>query len=215
MEEVAKVIRGVVPSLSLNDGDLTAITSFEGTEFFRAPKPNAATTETLYRRYERAVHLADKLRLQELWVHGNDADILLVKVAHEQLVSGVLRRVIAHKMNADLLAKGIVVLALLQRSLSTMWRKSAKRLSPTLAAKGFKALFDLAWDYSEKVCPDDLEKRMEVFRQVVMQGYHYRRKGGGYALIVIPVMWPREADLPAGVDPTGLGDMYSAIVSVF
>jgi len=210
METIAEVISGIVKSVSLNDDDMAKITGYENTRFFLKETPKAA--EPSFERYRRAEQLAKALDLDELYVHCNDTDLLLVKVKNENLVSGALRRVIRSKMKADIFAKGVVVLGVLQRSTAN-WRTEAQRLPPIMTMEGFKTLIDFAWDLAQFIFPNDVDSQDALFKKLVYTGYYCPRQPGSYAVMAIPVMWPTK--FRKGIDPVGAGDMNSSTVVVF
>jgi len=98
-------MRGLIHSMGINDGELLEITSLPD---YEPPVTVTAGASAIYQRYERALRLATELELERLYVHGNDVDLILRRGGSP----GDMRA----EIEADLFAKGIVVLAVLQRT---------------------------------------------------------------------------------------------------
>ena len=98
-------IKGLIHSVGINDGELLQVTSLSD---YDPSVTITAGASAIYQRYERALRLAQELGLERLYVHGNDVDLILRKRGS----SGEMRA----EIRADLFAKGIVVLAVLQRT---------------------------------------------------------------------------------------------------
>lgn len=199
---VRDAIQGSVKSAGINQEELAQITgsgTFRGSPFFLAARRENETGPTGFvRRYERALHLAQAFNLDQLYVHGNDADLILVR--------GLPRGAVRQALLANLFAKGVVVLALLRRSQSD-WQKEAARMGIVLKKDGFLALLAMADAIAQDtflVHPDDRET---ILRQFAFNGYWYNRDPKGYSVVVVPVMWP---DLPPGLSTVGAGDAVSA-----
>jgi hypothetical protein len=195
---LAEALGGVVRSLGLNDAELIQMTDMA--DFQVALE---AGHSEMYRRYQRALTLAERLSLERLYVHGNDADLILRRDGSP----GAMRDEVA----ADLFAKGVVVLSVLQRS-GPAWQERARRLSPVLLWHGFEALISLASDLSAERHPD-LEQAYQRQLEVTLDaGYALAPRLGGYAVAVVPVMWP---SLPYSVHPGGAGDICSSVSLVY
>jgi hypothetical protein len=110
------------------------------------------------------------------------------------------------EIEADLFAKGVVVLAILQRSLED-WPSHAIQLAPVLLWKGFQALIAFAWDLV-----DQRGQGETLFKELIEAGYSLADSPGGYAVAVVPVMWP---PLPPGIYPGGAGDICSSVSLVY
>jgi len=195
---LAEALGGVVRSLGLNDAELIQMTDMA--DFQIAP---GAEGSEMYRRYQRALVLAERLSLERLYVHGNDADLILRRDGSP----GAMRDEVA----ADLFAKGVVVLSVLQRS-GPAWQERARRLSPVLLWRGFEALISLASDLSAERHPDlggAYQRQLEV---TLDAGYALAPRLGGYAVAVVPVMWPA---LPYSIHPGGAGDICSSVSLVY
>ncbi|MDZ7412668.1 MAG: hypothetical protein ONB15_03935 [candidate division KSB1 bacterium] len=106
----AQALRGVIRSAGINDGELLQITSLPD---YVPPVTVTGGASAIYQRYERAMRLAQELHLERLYIHGNDVDLILRKGGSP----GDMRA----EIQADLFAKGIVVLAVLQRTIGD-WR---------------------------------------------------------------------------------------------
>jgi len=190
---LAEAISGLVPSAGINDNELVLLTSLSD---FRVPvSPHKSA---VFQRYQRAVALAQRLGLQRLYVHGNDVDLILRQNGSPE----AMRR----EIEADLFAKGVVVLAILQRSLED-WPSHAIQLAPVLLWKGFQALIAFAWDLV-----DQRGQGETLFKELIEAGYSLADSPGGYAVAVVPVMWP---PLPPGIYPGGAGDICSSVSLVY
>jgi hypothetical protein len=190
---LAEAISGVVPSAGINDNELTLLTSLS--DFCVPVSPNRSA---IFQRYQRAVALAQRLGLQRLYVHGNDVDLILRQNSSPE----AMRR----EIEADLFAKGLVVLAILQRSLED-WPSQAIQLAPVLLWKGFQTLIAFAWDLVDQQGRDEA-----LFKELVETGYSWADLPEGYAVAVVPVMWPT---LPPGIYPGGAGDICSSVSLVY
>jgi len=100
-------LKGLIHSAGINDGELLQVTSLPD---YDPPVTVTARAGAIYQRYERALRLAQELDLERLYVHGNDVDLILRREGSP----GEMRA----EIQADLFAKGIVVLAVLQRTIS-------------------------------------------------------------------------------------------------
>jgi hypothetical protein len=195
---LAEALGGIVRSLGLNDAELVQMTDMA--DFQVAPE---AGRSEMYSRYRRALALAERLSLERLYVHGNDADLILRREGSP----GAMRDEVA----ADLFAKGVVVLSVLQRS-GPAWQERARRLSPVLLWRGFEALISLASDLAAERHPD-VEQAYERQLEVTLDaGYALAPRSGGYAVAVVPVMWPA---LPYSIHPGGAGDICSSVSLVY
>ena len=105
IQPFAQSMKGLIHSVGINDGELLQLTALPD---YDPPLAITAGASAIYQRYERALRLAQELDIERLYVHGNDVDLILRKGGS----SGEMRT----EIQADLFAKGIVVLAVLQRS---------------------------------------------------------------------------------------------------
>jgi len=190
---LAEAIGDMVPSAGINDNELTLLTSLSD---FRVPV--SSHRSAVFQRYQRAVALAQRLGLQRLYVHGNDVDLILRQNSSPE----TMRR----EIETDLFAKGLVVLAILQRSLKD-WPSYAVQLVPVLLWKGYQALIAFAWDLVDQRGQDEA-----LFKELVEAGYALADSSEGYAVGVVPVMWPT---LPPGIYPGGAGDICSSVSLVY
>ena len=110
IQPFAQAVKGLIQSVGINDGELLQVTELQD---YDPPVTVRGGTSEIYHRYERALRLAQELELERLYVHGNDVDLLLRREGS----AGDMRA----EIQADLFVKGIVVLAVLQRSVSD-WR---------------------------------------------------------------------------------------------
>jgi hypothetical protein len=215
---LAEAIGGLVTSAGINDNELALLTSLSD---FRVPV--SLHKSAIFQRYQRAVALAQRLGLQRLYVHGNDVDLILRQNGSPE----VMRR----EIEADLFAKGVVVLAILQRSLED-WPSHAIQLAPVLLWKGFQVLIAFAWDLvdqrgqGQKAGPElvlsevegqsrrveGLRTGLSYFKELIETGYALADSPKGYAVAVVPVMWPT---LPPGIYPGGAGDICSSVSLVY
>jgi hypothetical protein len=181
-----------------NQNHMTGDTKFRQTRFYFFPKPYKDKKESILTRYHRAVHLARQLDLDELYVHGTDADLIVRRRA----TRGALRQEIA----TTLFAKGVVLLTLLQRSVPD-WAERIRNGSievPSLfKADGFIALRHFADN-------EPLERR--TFIDIAQSGYYYEQNPDDYSVMIIPVMWP-ELNIPFST--AGAGDTTSSVVAVY
>jgi len=106
IQPFAEALRGKVRSMGLNHGELASISRLPD---FYPPVLTTHAASAIYQRYEQSLHLARLLELERLYVHGNDVDLILRKGGS----AGAMRS----EIQADLFAKGIVVLAVLQRTI--------------------------------------------------------------------------------------------------
>jgi hypothetical protein len=195
---LAEALGGSVRSLGLNDLELVQVTDLADLQV----APVAGRTE-MYGRYRRASALAERLSLDRLYVHGNDADLILRRGGSP---GGMRDEVVA-----DQFAKGVVVLSVLQRS-GPAWQERARRLSPVLLWRGFDALISLASDLAAEQHPDRGEAYRRQLEATLDAGYALASEAGGYAVAVVPVMWPT---LPRSIHPGGAGDICSSVSLVY
>jgi len=194
---LAEAIGGLVPSAGINDNELALLTHLS--DFCVPVSPHRSA---VFQRYQRGVALAQRLGLQRLYVHGNDVDLILRRNGSPEDMR--------QEIEADLFAKGVVVLAILQRSLED-WPSHAIQLAPVLLWKGFQALIAFAWDLVDQRGQGQAAGS-SPFKELVESGYALADSAEGYAVAVVPVMWPT---LPPGVYPGGAGDICSSVSLVY
>lgn len=205
LDELAEIAKGRVRSAGLNDGELETITNglaFQQTRYFlHIP----AKQGKMLTRYDRAVYLARQLDLDELYVHCSDADFIV----RRRTTRGALRQEIA----ITLFAKGVVLLALLQRSVEN-WQNYIRNqeVPPVLKADGFIALLQLAEGLAKRHFRNNRELERRTFEDVIRSGYYYERNPEDYSVMVIPVMWP---DIQTPFSVAGAGDFTSSVVAVY
>ncbi len=201
--QVQEAIKGFVKSAGINQEELEAYTgtkAFKGTPFYLKARKQA---ESFDLRFQRARRLAQALDLDQLYVHGNDADLILMR--------GASRGAIRQALMADLFTKGIVVLALLERSLGEPgWREEAARLSIVLKKDGFWALLELARHIARTHGKTPRAQDL-ILRDMAFNGYWFNRNPDDYSAVVVPVMWPA---LPSDLSTAGAGDAVSAAFAV-
>jgi hypothetical protein len=73
--------------------------------------------------------------------------------------------------------------------------------------KGFQTLIAFAWDLVDQQGRDEA-----LFKELVETGYSWADLPEGYAMAVVPVMWPT---LPPGIYPGGAGDICSSVSLVY
>ena len=195
---LAEALSRSVRSLGLNDLELAQMTDMA--DFRVTPK---AGRSVMYGRYRRALALAERLSLDRLYVHGNDADLILRRRGSP----GAMRDEVA----ADQFAKGVVVLSVLQRS-GPAWQERTRRLSPVLLWRGFDALISFASDLAAERCPGQGEAYRRQLEAILDVGYALPSPPGGYAVAIVPVMWPT---LPRSIHPGGAGDICSSVSLVY
>lgn len=184
---VGDVIRGRVRSVGLNDDDLLRVTgedAYRGTRFFYAPlswdeQSKADRYRAVFRRFQRADHLARELDVDELYMHGNDVDL----VKRRQVVRGAIWR----ETEANLLAKAAVVLALMQRVAGT---SPVAPISPILTVEGLYGFLKFARDFAHNRHPENAERRRQIFEEIIECKYFFERNPEAYSVIVTPVLWP-------------------------
>jgi hypothetical protein len=89
-------------------------------------------------------------------------------------------------------------------------------LAPVLLWKGFQALIAFAWDLVDQrgQVISNLESQTSnlYFKELVETGYALADSPEGYAVAIVPVMWPT---LPPGIYPGGAGDICSSVSLVY
>lgn len=208
-DEMSTVIsRGRIQSVGINDDDLFKVTGsddFRGTRFFHSdlnPDERNPARKHLatFRRYQRATYLARQLDVDELYVHGNDVDI----VVRRRTSRGAIWR----EIEALLLTKAAVVLALLRRS----GMVGSYSLSPVLTANGFRGVAEFAKGFAQNRYPSDDAKSRRLFNEILDYKYFFERDPEAYSVTVVPVLWP---DPSPQIVTVGAGDMTSSVVAIF
>jgi len=202
----ARSLRSLIGSLGLNQEELRQVTNLPD-----CPQPNGAIPHPseIFNRYQRARQLAETLDADRLYVHGNDVDLVLRRNGSP----GDMH----NEIQADLFTKGVVVAGVLQRSTDD-WVAEINNLEPLLTADGFIRLIEFGFDFARLRHPAPSSplgmtvEGKQLFRNLVETGYYIATASNEYSVAVIPVMWPR---LPAGINPTGAGDICSGISLVY
>jgi ADP-dependent phosphofructokinase/glucokinase len=207
MDHLADICRGRVKSAGLNHEELGKIMggmAFRQTRY-ALPRTMATHRSAILTRYDQAVHLARALGLDELYVHGTDVDLIV----RRRTSRGALRQEIA----VTLFAKGVVLLALLQRSVPN-WTQYVQQavIPPLLKAEGFVALLELAKGLAMRHFPNNEPLERRTFADIGQSGYYYERDPEDYSMMVIPVMWPA-LDIPFST--AGAGDITSSVVALY
>jgi len=195
---LAEALAGSVRSLGLNDLELAQVMDMADFQV-----TSQVGWSAMYGRYRRALALAERLSLDRLYVHGNDADLILRRDGSP----GGMRDEVA----ADQFAKGVVVLSVLQRS-GPAWQERARRLAPVLLWRGFDALISFASDLAAERHPERGEAYRRQLGDILNGGYVLASEPGGYAVAVVPVMWPT---LPRSIHPGGAGDICSSVSLIY
>jgi ADP-dependent phosphofructokinase/glucokinase len=205
LDDLSEIARGRIESAGLSHSELQTITTgdmYRQTRYFLA---DTSRQPDILRRYHRAVHLARQLNLDQLYVHGNDVDLIV----RRRTTRGALRQELA----VTLFAKGVVLLALLKRSVED-WEEhiKAEKVPPVLKAEGFVALLELAKELALRRFPDQEPLERRTFIDIAESGYYYTRDADDYSAVVAPVMWP-QLDIPFST--AGAGDITSSVVAVY
>lgn len=186
------ICKGRVSCIGINSTELLQLTS-QGTKennpVWVWPNP-ALQPESLLARYHRAIRLADYMETDVL-VHGNECSFYVTR-RHE-------RRRLERIVSALLTAKLAVVANLLHRS-----GKTSAVEQPSLAEKGFMALLQFACDFARS------NSNMDLFHQLMTNGYLCARDDSEFSVAVVPVLWPEEVQQ---VNPTGAGDTIAGVAA--
>jgi hypothetical protein len=164
-----------------------------------------------YVTYKCALKLAEAIGVPTLYVHTTTLDIILKRNADP----GSL----LHAQLGDMMAKGLVLGALLRRSYGEQWSDQIDKLPAAINPEAMKRLGAFARQF------EDFEGAVGAADQLLEHGY-WLGQGGGYSLAVVPVMWPpasgmptpetqqdptsggpKQWELPDKLNPTGSGDM--------
>lgn len=152
-----------------------------------------------YLTYLRARRLAQATGVRTLYVHTMTLDFVLRRDADP----GALLRA----QLGDLMGKGLVIAALLQRNYGPDWRKALPRMTPAINPQAMARL----GHFAQHFCT--FESMPAAHERLLSHGYWLAPTHGDYALAVVPVVWPHVSDeaagatLPQDMNPTGAGDM--------
>ncbi len=155
-----------------------------------------------YLTYKRAGQLAQATGVRTLYVHTLTLDFILRRDADP----GALLRA----QLGDMMGKGLVIAALLQRNYGNDWLSALKKMTPAVNPTAMAKLGRFAQDYDTF---EPSEPGAQAGHRLLSSGYRLASKPGAYSLAVVPVVWPHVSDeaagdaLPADMNPTGAGDM--------
>jgi len=175
--------------------------------------PKSTVRESLLQRFVRGLHLLKLLKLDWIYVHGNELDIAIWrKEACDQIeqlgtnTGGKLR-------DAMLLAKAAVVAAMIVREPSPRLQQlinSRLAQGSALAVKGFWALLSFAQQFSEWTANRYGSSKQNVYQDLLDNGFY--ELGNDFGVAVAPVFWPDEVQF---LNATGAGDYSSAVVAAY
>jgi hypothetical protein len=157
-----------------------------------------------YVTYRRAKRLAEATGVRTLYVHTNTLDFVLRRDADP---GSLLRAQLG-----DMMGKGLVIAALLQRAAPDgTWENAPRRtrLTPAITPEAMVRLARFAHDFQRVDQPDSAERLLNG-------GYWVAPKATDLSLAVVPVLWPRIAEdgtsssVFSDVNTTGAGDMSMA-----
>jgi len=222
LDDLAEIARGRVKTAALNHSELFLLTGgMEHQEGRKAKGDSSRYRQTRYycgspegwtssivERLDRAMHLARQLALDELYVHGNDVDLIVRR--------RTTRTALRQKVAITLFAKGAVLLALLSRS-GQAWRDYVQQegIPPVFTPEGFATCLTLAHELAMRRFKRGAIERPLVGRtlvNIVRSGYYYEQDPNEYSVIVVPVMWPK---LNIHFATAGAGDITSSVVAVY
>lgn len=152
-----------------------------------------------YLTYLRAKKLAEATQVRTLYVHTMTLDLILRRDADP----GALLRA----QLGDLMGKGLVIAALLQRNYRQNWFDALKKMPPAVNPKAMACLGQFALDFEKH------ENIAGSKDRLLTSGYRLATSSNEYSLAVVPVVWPHISDqevakgLPENMNPTGAGDM--------
>jgi hypothetical protein len=199
---------GVVVALGINGEDeLPGLVGDEALamklpEFWLDPtegKSVAGAACPEYLTYVRARKLAEATGVRTLYVHTNSLDLILRSNGDP----GALLRA----QQGDMMGKGLVIAALMQRAYGDDWAKELRKKMP-LAVKpeAMASLVKFAQDFAKY---QDAPRAEE---QLMLSGFWLGSSRERHSIAVVPVMWPSVGngvapELPERLNPTGAGDM--------
>ncbi len=178
--------------------------------------PESRTSEDLLQRFVRALHLLDKLKLDWIYVHGNELDIAVWRKPACDLIEQLGSNTGVKLRDGMLLAKATVVAAMIIRNPAPQLRQLINnRLAQgsALAVKGFWALFSFARQFSKWAASRYRHLNVQeqgVYQDLLKNGFY--EAGAEFGVAVAPVFWPDEAQY---LNATGAGDYSSAVVAAY
>lgn len=195
LDLLVETMRGVIHSASLNHTELNLLSSHRG-----YPYSHKQFTTDLTKRYHQADFIARWLGLRELYVHGNEADIILRRAAS----CGELR----YELIQGLFTKTLILAALMFRT-SPDWFSSAPECPSVLSLNGLLEMLKFAFELGGELYPGNGQ---HVFESLARFGYLHRPGDQAYSVVTIPVVWP---ELMRDFSTVGAGDISSAVLTVF
>lgn len=193
-DDLVHTLRGVVHSASLNHTELEAIASIYNSDFAYHPFSD------LTKRYYQGEVVADLLHLRELYVHGNEADIVLRRAGS----CGELR----YELIQGLFTKTLILAALIFR-VNPDWFRQQQACPSAVKPDGLVELVKFAAELADARFPEEADR---VFECLARFGYLHRSSERRYSIVTIPVVWP---DLMSAYSTVGAGDISSAVLTVF
>ena len=147
-----------------------------------------------YVTFLRARHLARVLDVRTLYVHTMTLDFIFRKNADP---GSLLRAQLGSMM-----AKGLVIAALLRRSHGDKWFDELDRkMTPAIKPAAMATLGRFAFDFCR------YENFPEAEERLLRSGFWLAPTTDEYSLAVAPVMWPHQEHLAEDFNATGSGDM--------
>lgn len=161
--------------------------------------PAATDDHFDYLTYRRAKKLAQTTQVRTLYVHTETLDFILRRDADP----GALLR----SQLGDLMGKGFVIAALLQRNYGPEWVNHLKKMPPAVNPEAMAHLGQFASDFKKYENLNGSQDRL------LTSGYWLATSPNAYSVAVVPIVWPPVSDqavkrgLPKDMNPTGAGDM--------
>lgn len=155
-DDLVHTLRGVVHSASLNHTELETIASIYNSDFAYRPLSD------LTKRYYRGEVLADLLHLRELYVHGNEVDIVLRRAGS----CGELR----YELIQGLFTKTLILAALIFR-VNPDWFQQQQACPSAVKPDGLVELVKFAAELADARFPEEADR---VFECLARFGYLYR-----------------------------------------
>lgn len=159
-----------------------------------------------YLTYLRARKLARALGVRTLYVHTETLDFILRKEADP----GALLRA----QLGDMMGKGLVIAALLQRTYGDNWLSQLnQRMPPAVKPEAMVRLWEFANDFGDHEFGAGTPQGAAARDRLLSSGCWLAAAASDYSVAVVPVMWPDVSEgsaddaLPPGFNPTGSGDM--------
>jgi hypothetical protein len=151
-----------------------------------------------YLTYRRGQKLATATNVRTLYIHTLTLDFVLRRDTDPGAVSKA--------QEGDMMGKGFVIAALLQRAYGRDWRNELKKMPLAINPKAMAKLGQFARDF-------EAYEEGGAAERLLNSGYWFSSSSNQYLLAVVPVMWPPVSEiraagsLPERLNPTGAGDM--------